>query len=171
MHGKLLKVYITIFMGLFLAGCASKNYYHTIQEIPYDEYQANILAGKLTQQGIKIIQTSADVTIIIPAKMLFISNTANFADSVYHVLDDVASYLKCFETETMEIAYFAKVRNVNDQRILGAIILRRAQNVGQFLWRQHVNAQFVYADGYEKSTMQHGKIVLSDCIVINFQKA
>lgn len=164
------KILLIFGVCCLIIGC-SRTYFQEYRTLTQDQYKVGIILHQLSASSIQVLATHDDVTIIIPGRMLFQNDSPNFIDQAYQRLNLIVDFLKYFETVDIQVIGFANQRNLAGNSTLAALTLARAQKVSSYLLLHEVDVRLLSADGYELQTMHHGKIVLSDCIVIYFPRS
>jgi intracellular multiplication protein IcmN len=100
---------------------------------------------KLSQEGIKVIQTGQYTMVSIPAGMIFAQHSPKISWGSYGVLNDVVCYLRMFRKVEVEVNVYEYCRD-SHHRIF-ALSLARASEVKNYLVDQGIDGRIVVARG------------------------
>ncbi len=113
---------------------------------------------QLRKDGVSIITVGQEYKLVAPTNLIFYPNSPRIQWGSYGVLNDIASYLRCFNKVELKVAAITEAtgRNSRDQ----ALSFNRARSVENYLWGQEVGAGFIYIRGYVVAK-QPGRIEIS----------
>lgn len=165
---KLIKIVMLISTLAILSGCVSEPIYYSESMIQSEGARISAIHKHLLAYQVRIFQNDDSMLIFLPSKTFFNNNSANFSMSSFQALDLIVEYLGYYEISTVSIIGFAGVpMKEMDNKLLAR---ERAQKVMHYLWSRNIDASMVYSDGKDMAKTLRGKILLSDCVLINFRK-
>ena len=133
---------LTIFLSGFLSSC------HSVGS------NINSLEKRLAYQQVRVVKNNNYIFLVLPNRVFFNSNSANFTDQAYKTLDLVFELTDRYEKSVIFAKGFAKN---------STMAAERAHRVAQYLWKSEVNTSFIYSDvGYMPE--------IKNCVVIGFKK-
>jgi len=165
---KALKIIFLIMLTVLLSGCFTRMVYQTDSEIQKPQAQISLLNKQLIAYDISILQDKDSMVLVLPNKKLFNSNSANFTQEAYKVLDLILELTSYYEKSVISVKGVAGVNYAN--ALNAAIATERAHKVVSYLWRSGIDASFMYANGSSAIVVKNKKSFLTDCVVINFRK-
>ena len=113
---------------------------------------------QLQKDGVNIISVGQEYKLVIPTSLLFYANSPRIQWNSYAILNDIASYLRCFNKVEVKIAGITEATgNAARDR---ALSLNRARSVDNYFWGQEIGADFIYIRGYVVSH-QPGRLEIS----------
>lgn len=153
---KWLKAIIFIIFTIFLFGCSSTRCLDTGQVA---QMQINALTKKLAFYDVKMLCSDNSVSLVLPNKIFFNSGSANFTDDAYEALNLISDLANYYDKSVVAVTGSAGL----DITAWGkAIAAERAHKVVSYLWRQGIDASFMYANA--------AVLQCADCVIINWQK-
>jgi outer membrane protein OmpA-like peptidoglycan-associated protein len=164
---KALKIIVCVVLGAFLFGCA-KTIYQADSTIQTPQAQISLLNKRLNSYNVRIIHDMDSMFMFLPNKTFFNSNSANFTDEAYRALDLVAELTRSYEKSVISVVGFTEDSFAD--AISKTMAAERAHKVVQYLWKQEIDASFVYANGKSMHMIGSGKLDLNDYVVISFRK-
>lgn len=165
---KVLKNIFFIILVTLLSGCFTRVVYQADSEIHKPQAQISLLNGQLIAYGVSILQDDDSLVLVLPNKKLFNSNSANFTQKAYKILDLILELTSYYEKSVISVKGIAGVNRVD--AFGAAIAAERAHKVVRYLWRSGIDASFMYASGSSAIVVKNEKSFLADCVVINFRK-
>ncbi|CAL7959959.1 Outer membrane protein [Gammaproteobacteria bacterium] len=165
---KVLKIIFFIMLATLLSGCFTGAIYQSDAEIQKPQAQISLLNKQLIAYDIRILQDEDSMVLVLPNKKLFNSNSANFTQEAYKVLDLILELTSYYEKSVISVRGVAGVDCVDALSI--TMVAERAHKVVQYLWKSGIDASFMYADGSNAIVIKNKKSFLTDCVVISFRK-
>ncbi|MEI8054398.1 MAG: OmpA family protein [bacterium] len=166
---KVLKIIFFVISTTLLSGCYNGVVYQTDAEIYSPQAQISLLNKRLVAYDVRILQDKDSLVLVLPSKELFNSseelfgsNSANFTQEAYKVLDLILELASYYEKSVISVKGFAGV-NCADALSL-TIAAERAHKVVQYLWKSGIDSSLMYADSSNAISS------LTDCVVISFRK-
>lgn len=109
-------------------------------------YKEDSLASDLARGRVQIIEIGEDMMLVLPSTYFFNKDSTHINEAFYPTLDDVAAFIRQYETETIKVAGYtddqgSALRNLSLSR-------QQAQNIANYLWLQGLNARSMYSTGY-----------------------
>lgn len=142
------KLLFLVAVSLPLWGCFNQPYYGKVGIMRPDTYQAESFLAKLNNQGIFHLETRRDVTLIIPAQILFNERSANFSEHGQGVLNEVAQLLNCYDLYDIKVDGLINVNNKAELHFGSVLARERAKQVTNYLRQQSIDASIMTADGF-----------------------
>lgn len=147
------------FWVMLLSGCSSA----PPKNLPLEKYQYGSLymrqmnyaindklvlawEAQLRKEGVTIISVGQEYKMVMPTSSLFYANSPRIQWNSYALLNDIASYLRCFNKVDVKVAGVTESTG-NSERDR-ALSFNRARNVENYLWTQEIGADFIYIRGY-----------------------
>ncbi len=113
----------------------------------------------LKKDGVQIVSVGQEYKLIIPANILFYSNSPRIQWKSYALLNEVVSYMRDFSKVDVKVAgYTQSTGSPTLDRALG---INRARNVGDYLWGQEIGAGILYVRGYVDSACLPDRLEIS----------
>lgn len=166
------KVIKIIALSLFLAllgGCSRTVVYYTDSPPDPDLGQIHDLQRELVSRGVKVLDGQNSLTLVLPATIFFQGNSANFTDRAYRNLDVIVNLLFYYEKATVKVTGYIDGYNYSLHN--KAIAETRAQRVASYLWKQGIDASFIYAEGVAAHTInQCRQIPIASGVIVTFHK-
>lgn len=158
-----LKIVIVVWLMVELTGCfmAHRDSYSDDQ----NRENISILIRELSENNVRVYQSSNSIALVLPDKDFFVGNSANFTTHAYHALDLVYSLSHYHKGTTMAVTGYS---SSSDYDQFGkALATERAHRVAQYLLRAKIHANFVYAEGKNR-VLNYQKNLLNDCVLVEF---
>ena len=143
-----------------LVGCSSSS---KNNDLPLNKYQYGSLymrqmnyaindklvqawQAQLEKDGVSIISVGQEYKLTVPTSNLFYANSPRVRWESYGILNDIASYLRCFNKDVIKIAGVTEAsgRPERDK----ALSFNRARSVENYFWGQETGAGLIYIRGY-----------------------
>lgn len=122
------------------------NYYMRQMNYAINDKLVTAWEEQLRKDGGQIISVGQEYKLILPADILFYTNSPRVQWDSYALLNDVASYLRCFNKVEVQVTGITKATgNAMRDR---ALSMNRARNVETYLSGQEVGAGIIYIRGY-----------------------
>lgn len=138
--------------GMFLAGCSAHHQskpqwvYGTHTQTQVRQHEYNVLNA----QGAQVFVQGESVKMVIPSEDLFDIDSANLANDAQDLLNHVASYIKTYTIENLNVAAYS-----DSQAWAGmphnaklALTQRQSQVVGSYLWSRGIDMRFLNTNGF-----------------------
>ena len=154
---KWLKVVTFIILIIFLFGCLPRTRYCGVEQDAL--MQINSLQKKLAFYDVRILSNDAAVNLVLPNKVFFNPGSANFTDDAYEALNLISSLANYYDKSVVVVTGSAGLDFTAIGKTMAA---ERAHKVVSYLWRQGINASFMYADS---ANLQY-----ANCVIISWQK-
>ena len=106
----------------------------------------NTLLSELDRGHLQLVKVGQEYMFILPADSYFYSNSTHVNEAFYATLDDIATFLKDYETEQIKVAGYTD--NIGNQTRNVALSRQQAQNIMHYLWGRGLNARTIYSIGY-----------------------
>jgi outer membrane protein OmpA-like peptidoglycan-associated protein len=160
---------LIILCALLLAACANNNIsYTTAATLQSDAAHIKLLKNQITSTRATIVETKDTVLLVLPDVAFFNPDSANLQNDAYYSLDKIVDLFGYYEKSVVQVVGFTGSHNApHIKKVLAAA---RAQKIAQYLWNNGIDANFIYADGQDQAVTSYGRIILRDCVLINFKK-
>jgi len=164
------KIFVMFFCLFFLFGC-EHHYFEKVKLIRSDDYHAALVMNQMQKSGAIILQDEKNITLRIPARYLFYSESANLNFYSHSMLDNVVKVLGYYDTDLLKITSYNYINNsTTNIKRAQAISLERARQVMKYLWSQKVNASFIYPEGKLVKHLNKNDKIAEGYIDVNFEK-
>ena len=145
---------------MMLLGCSSKP---PKVNLPMNKYQYGSLymrqmnyaindklvlawENQLRKEGVTIISVGQEYKLVVPTNTLFYANSPRVQWNSYALLNDIASYLRCFNKIEVKVAGITEATGHLERD--RALSFNRARTVENYFWGQEIGAGFIYIRGY-----------------------
>ena len=126
----------------------------------------SVLNRQLFSNGVWVVQDVERMSIVIPNGSFFNHGSANLSDAAYMSLGNIVELMNFYDKSFVSVTGYSGINELNGK----LLSVSRANKILNYLWKSGINANFVYASGSSAITTEDKKLILNDCVVIDFKK-